>query len=158
MLPSTMTLLRHRDFIAGLVFAGLGLAFAFGATHYAFGSSARPGPGLIPFALGLMLAGLGAFLAGDVLLKPGAARAGDSALPIAWRPFLVVMAAIALFGLLLERAGLLLTLPAVIATVSLAAAEVRWREVALSAVVLTAGCWLLFIQGLGLLLPVWPNF
>lgn len=155
--PSTLTLLRHRDFIAGLVFASLGLAFAFGAIRYPFGSSARPGPGLIPFALGLMLAGLGAFLAGGVLMKRGPDGKAAAALPIAWRPFLVVMAAIALFGLLLERAGLLLTLPAVIATVSLAASEVRWREVAISAVVLTTGCWLLFIQGLGLLLPVWPN-
>ena len=149
-----MTILRHRDFIAGAFFCVIGAGFAAASTFYAFGTSAHPGPGMMPFGLGLMLAVLGAVLAGGVVLSRGKP---DPALPIAWRPFIVVMGAILLFGLLLERAGLLLTLPAVIATVSFAAPEVRWRDVAISAVVLTAGCWLLFIQGLKLLLPLWPQ-
>ena len=44
------------------MFIVVGLAFAWGATTYSFGSSARPGPGYFPFGLGIMLAILGAIL------------------------------------------------------------------------------------------------
>ena len=63
-----------------------------------------------------------------------------------------------LFGLLLPRLGLLLALPLLVLMSSLAGDAFHWRDALLSAVVLTAGGWLVFIQGLGLVIPVWPIF
>ncbi len=52
----------QRDFWSGLMFVAVGLAFAWGATNYSFGTSARPGPGYFPFGLGMLMAMLGAFV------------------------------------------------------------------------------------------------
>lgn len=53
----------NRDQAAGLALAALGAYVALGARGYPFGSLAQPGPGFLPFALGLMLAACGAVLA-----------------------------------------------------------------------------------------------
>ena len=60
-----MKIKSQRDFVSGLLFLVLGVAFAWGATEYSFGNSARPGPGYFPFGLGILLAILG----GLVLFK-----------------------------------------------------------------------------------------
>ena len=41
----------EKDFWSGLMFMVVGVAFAWGATNYSFGSSARPGPAYFPFGL-----------------------------------------------------------------------------------------------------------
>ena len=57
-----MKIKSERDFWSGLMFLVVGIAFAWGATTYSFGSSARPGPGYFPFGLGILLALLGAMV------------------------------------------------------------------------------------------------
>ena len=42
-----MKIKSQKDFWSGLMFVVVGLAFAWGATNYNFGTSARPGPGLL---------------------------------------------------------------------------------------------------------------
>jgi len=56
------------------------------------------------------------------------------------------------------RLGLVLTGPALIALSNLAAEKFSLKEVALLSVVLTLDCWLVFIKGLGLTIPLWPAF
>ncbi|MEO3712301.1 tripartite tricarboxylate transporter TctB family protein [Roseateles flavus] len=151
-----MKIKSQRDFWSGLLFLLVGLAFAWGATEYNFGSSAKPGPGYFPFGLGILLALLG----GLVLFKavtiesPG----GDPIGAIAWRPLLVIVGAIAMFGLALPKLGLVLTLPLLIFVSSLAGDEFHWKDALISAVVLTAGSWVIFVWGLKLTIPVWPVF
>ena len=83
---------------------------------------------------------------------------GDPIGPIAWRPLLVIVGAIALFGLALPRLGLVVTLPLLVFISSLAGDEFHWRDALISAVVLTAGSWVIFVWGLKLTIPVWPVF
>jgi hypothetical protein len=52
----------QKDFISGLMFMGIGLAFAWGATKYSLGTGARMGPGYFPLLLGVMMAVLGAVI------------------------------------------------------------------------------------------------
>ncbi|MEV0892613.1 tripartite tricarboxylate transporter TctB family protein [Promicromonospora sp. NPDC050262] len=47
------------DLVAGLIFLGLGAAFAVGALGYELGALLEMGPGYVPLALGLVLAALG---------------------------------------------------------------------------------------------------
>ena len=47
-----MKIKSQKDFWSGLMFIVVGIGFAWGATNYSFGSSARPGPGYFPFGLG----------------------------------------------------------------------------------------------------------
>ena len=51
-----------KDFYAGLLFMLVGGTFAWGATSYQLGTSARMGPGFFPMVLGLLLAVLGAVM------------------------------------------------------------------------------------------------
>ena len=57
-----MKIKSQKNFWSGLMFVAVGIGFAWGATNYNFGSSARPGPAYFPFGLGILQALLGAFL------------------------------------------------------------------------------------------------
>ncbi|WP_343626223.1 tripartite tricarboxylate transporter TctB family protein [Roseateles puraquae] len=151
-----MKIKSQRDFVSGLLFLVVGVAFAWGATEYSFGTSARPGPGYFPFGLGILLALLGALVLFKALTLES--EGGDPIGDIAWRPLLIIVAAVAVFGLALPRLGLIVTLPLLITLSALAGKEFHWRDVLISSVVLTVGSWALFILGLKLTIPVWPVF
>jgi hypothetical protein len=57
-----MKIKSQKDFWSGLMFIAVGVGFAWGATNYSFGSSARPGPAYFPFGLGVLLAIMGALV------------------------------------------------------------------------------------------------
>ena len=57
-----MKIKSQKDFFSGLMFMAVGVAFAWGATTYNIGEGARMGPGYFPLVLGILLAGLGAFI------------------------------------------------------------------------------------------------
>lgn len=150
---------NRKNFWAGSMFALLGGVFAAGALHYSLGSSARPGPGYFPLGLGVLLCTLGLALAASSIRWGSGSSEEAEAQPVgpwAWRPLLAVTAAVVLFGLLLPRAGLLLALPLAVVVSSLAESTRSWREVGISALVLTVAAYLLFVLGLQLVIPVWP--
>ena len=149
-----MKIKSQKDFFAGLMFLVVGLSFAFGATHYSFGSSAKPGPGYFPFGLGLLLALLGGMVLFSALSieRDGGDRIGS----IAWRPLIVIVGSIALFGVALPRIGLMVTLPLLVLLASLAGDEFRLRDALINAAILTVGSWGIFIWGLKLQMPLWP--
>ena len=57
-----MKIKSQKDFFSGLMFMGVGTAFAWGATTYSVGSGARMGPGYFPLMLGILLALNGAVI------------------------------------------------------------------------------------------------
>lgn len=151
-----MKIKSGRDFWSGLIFVGVGAAFAAGALNYSFGTSARPGPGYLPFGLGILLALLGLFLTLRALAIT--APDGEPVGRIAWRPLLLVLGSLALFAFLLPRAGMFISLPILVVMSARAGDEFRLGEVLANAAVLTTGSWLIFIQGLGLAIPLLPAF
>lgn len=151
-----MKIESERDFWSGLMFVVSGSAFAIGATNYSMGTSARPGAGYFPLGLGVIGAILGAIILFKSLLIP--AKNGDKIGAIAWRPLLVIIGAIVVFGLALPRLGLIGTVPILIFMTSLAGDEFHWRGVIVNAIVLTVGAWFIFVWGLKLTIPMWPWF
>jgi hypothetical protein len=146
----------QRDFWSGLMFVAIGLGFAWGATNYSFGQSARPGPGYFPFGLGLLLAVLG----GMVLFKALTIETEDGE-PVggfAWKPLFIIVGSIALFGLLLPRLGLFIALPLLVITSALAGDEFHWGEALVNAAIITVFSWAVFIYGLNLTIPLTPTF
>ena len=145
----------QKDFWSGLLFILVGIFFTWGATHYRFGSSASPGPGYFPFGLGMLLALLG----GLVLFKSLTleTEGGDKIGAFAWRPLLVILGAVVLFGLLVQRAGLVVALPVLVLLSSLAGGEFGWKGALVAAVVLTLLSWAVFVLGLKLSIPMWPT-
>jgi len=145
----------QKDFWSGVMFVVIGISFAWGATSYTFGSSARPGPGYFPFGLGLLLALLGALVLFKALTIE--TEGGDPIGTIAWRPLALIVGAVVLSALL-PKLGMVATLPLVIAVASFAGDEFHWRDVLILSVVLTVGSWLVFVKGLSLTIPLWPSF
>jgi hypothetical protein len=144
----------QKDFWSGVMFVVIGISFAWGATYYTFGSSAKPGPGYFPFGLGILLALLGALVLFKALTIE--TEGGDPIGSIAWKPLGLIVGAI-LVSSQLPRMGMVLTLPLVIIVASLAGDEFHWRDVLMMCVILTLGCWLVFVKGLSLTIPIWPT-
>src|SRR5689334_1590750 len=119
------------------MFVLVGAGFAIGATNYSMGTSARPGAGYFPLMLSVIMAILGAI----VLFKSLTIESsnGDPIGSFAFKPLLVIVAAIVMFGVLLERLGMIMTVPLLIIVSSLAGDEFRWRGVLGSVVILTIG-------------------
>jgi hypothetical protein len=146
----------QKDFWSGLMFMAVGIAFAWGSTFYSFGSSARPGPGYFPFGLAVLMALLGALLLFEALTIE--TEDGELIGSWAWRPLLIIVGAVAAFGWALPHLGMVIALPLLVFTSAIAGDEFHWKDALINAVVLTIGCWVIFIYGLKLTIPLWPTF
>ena len=146
----------QRDFLSGLMFIVVGVVFAIGATNYPMGSSAKPGAGYFPLILSVLMAVLGAIVLFKSLTIE--TEGGDPIGTIAWRPLIVIVTAIAVFGATIDWLGLILAVPILILISSLAGDEFKWLGVVINSVVLTLFSWLIFVYGLKLTIPLWPKF
>lgn len=151
-----MKIKSQRDFWSGLMFIVIGAAFAWGATTYSFGSSARPGPGYFPFGLGMLLAILGAVVLFKALTIE--VEGGDPIGAFAWKPLLYIVATVTVFGWTLPHLGMFIALPILVVVAARAGDEFHWGEALANAALLTAGSWVIFIYGLKLTIPLWPAF
>jgi hypothetical protein len=148
-----MAMIRHpKDFYAGLVFIAFGIAAIAIGSNYTLGSAARMGPGYFPRILGTLMIVLGAILALRAL------RINGSPIPAwKWRPTLVVLGSVVLFGLIVNAAGLVVSTILLIMIASAASHEFRPKEAAISAVLLAALCVGIFVIGLKLQIGIWPG-
>lgn len=151
-----MKIKSERDFWSGVMFLAIGIAFAWGATTYSFGSSARPGPGYFPFGLGILLALLGAFTLFEALTIE--TEDGEKVGAIAWKPLGYIVGTVAIFGWALPHLGMFIALPILIVVAALAGDEFHWGEALLNAALLTVFSWIIFIWGLKLTIPLKPSF
>jgi Tripartite tricarboxylate transporter TctB family len=145
----------QKDFWSGLMFLGVGVAFAVGSLDYSFGNSARPGPAYFPFGLGVLMAILGAMVIFGALTKDTAD--GEPVGAFAWRPLVIILGSVALFGFLLPRLGMFITLPLLVFLSATASEEFTFKGAAINAAVLTVASWLIFSKGLGLTIPMMPT-
>jgi hypothetical protein len=133
--------------MAGLITIAIGAGVIVTAADYGMGTPRRMGPGFFPVVLG----GLMCLVGGLILL--GAIRERTRLPHIAWRPLIIMPAAILVFALLLPRFGLA---PAGIVTVliaGMAQGGLPSRGVMALALVLVPLVWLLFAQLLGVPVP-----
>jgi hypothetical protein len=156
----------QKDFVAGLMFSVLGIAFAVGATSYHVGEGARMGPGYFPLMLGTLLAVMGAGVAAiGVAAKPEEDDDGRIG-SWAWKPLIFVIGANLIFGLLLgglpsvgvPAMGLIAAIYGLTIIASLAGDQFRMRDVLLLATALAIGSYIAFVVLLKLQFQVWPTF
>ena len=151
-----MKIKSQRDFWSGLMFITIGIGFAWGATMYSFGSSARPGPGYFPFGLGVLLAVLGAVVLFKALTIE--VEGGDPVGAFAWKPLAYIVGTVTIFGWTLPHLGMFCALPILVVVAARAGDEFHWGEALANAALLTVGSWVIFIWGLKLTIPLWPSF
>ncbi|NWG87458.1 MAG: tripartite tricarboxylate transporter TctB family protein [Hydrogenophilaceae bacterium] len=143
------TIRNPKDFWAGLIYLGIGLAALYIAQDYAMGMAVRMGPGYFPKVLGSLLA-----LIGLIALVRSFLRPGEAIGRLAWREALLVLGATVIFGLLVRGAGLALSLLALVVVSAYASKQFRLRPILLLAVGLSVFSVLVFIKGLGIPLPL----
>jgi hypothetical protein len=146
-----MQAFKSQDLWAGLIFAAIGALTLWTGADYQMGTSARMGPGYVPRLLGYGLLVFGAVIAARSLVMAG--------LPIAaghLKPVLLILGGTALFGLLIDRAGLVITCAVVTIVTAYAAREKpNLLHVIALAVALSLACALLFVYGLRQAIPLW---
>lgn len=159
-----MEIKNQKDFFAGLMFMGIGVAFAGGATTYDIGEARNMGPGYFPLGLGLVLALLGAAITFKALVLESVG--GDKIGLWAWRPLLFIIGGNLVFGVLLgglpslglPPMGLIAAIYALTFIASMAQPGWRFKTTLILATVLALGSYLAFVQALQLQFPVWPAF
>jgi Tripartite tricarboxylate transporter TctB family len=136
---------NNRDFLAGLVYIGTGMAGWWMALDYPFGSALRMGPGYFPIVLsGMMIAfGIAVLLMG---VKNNEKVKGNWSI----RAMIILPLAAVLFGILMEEVGFIPALAVLIPAAAASGREFKWLEVVLltiGLIILSLG---IFIWGLGL--------
>jgi hypothetical protein len=139
-----------KDILAGGIFIVLGAAFATGSLAYELGSPVRMGPGYVPLALGILVAGLGIL----VIVKGFIAGVGEPIGGVDWRAVVLVSAALLFFGITVRGLGVVAALFGASLLAALARSQTSPREALLIAVALTALSVVIFIVALQLRLPL----
>ena len=159
-----MNIKSQKDFFSGLMFMGVGVAFAWGASGYAVGTGARMGPGYFPLVLGVLLAFLGAIITFKALVVETVD--GDKIGSFAWKPLIFIILANVVFGAMLgglpsiglPSFGLIVGIYALTIIACLAGDEFNIKEALVLATILAIFSYLAFIKLLNLQFPVWPAF
>jgi hypothetical protein len=145
-----MSIRNPRDFWAGAIYVALAVAVIWIGRNYQQGSSARMGPGYFPVVLGGILA-----IFGVVSIVRSFIRPGEPVEAIAWRPLGLVLGSVVLFGLLLDRAGVIIALACLIVVSASASRYSRVNMTSVAAMTgLVAFCVLVFVKGLGVPMPL----
>ncbi len=159
-----MNIKSQKDFFSGLMFMGVGVAFAWGATTYSVGNGARMGPGYFPLYLGVLMTILGAGITLTALVVETVG--GDKIGKWAWKPLCLIILANLVFGALLAglpylgipAMGLIVAIYALTFIASMAEAGWKVKNTFILATILAAGSYVAFVMALKLQFPVWPTF
>ncbi len=153
--PSPWDILARADVLSGLLFIAIAAFGLWASNNYPVGTALRMGTGYVPRLLCWVLMGLGVIVLVQGLRQP-APPVRPSAL--GWRAVLSVTVALAAFGLGLERLGLVVSILLLTGIGALATRALRPVETAIAALALILLSWGIFILGLGLTIPVWPDW
>jgi hypothetical protein len=150
--------LQRKDVLSGLLFMGVAGFGLWVSRNYPIGTAPSMGTGYMPRLLLWVLLGLGGLTLVSGLWKADRLPETDASGGAAWRPVVFVTLSLVVFGLALERLGLVLSILLLTGIGAAAGRSLRPLETAIATLVLIVLCWLIFIVGLSLTIPVWPAF
>lgn len=140
-----------RDLIAGLMFSGLGLAALIIARNYPFGSTLNMGAGYFPMIVSALILIFGIVLVVQELVKNNGPALGD----IAWRPLLIITAAVIGFALLIDTGGLIPAVVFLVAASWFADSGRKGRQLPVQIVIGIVVPILIFRLGLNMPIKLW---
>lgn len=138
-------MLKNRDFWGGLMLIFFGAGAVLAARNYHFGSVLHMGPGFFPTVLGVIL-----IIFGLIVMIKGLITGEKIRGFISWHALIILLLSLILFGVLIERVGLIPALVALIFCAAYAGKEFNFWEACLLVGVLTLVSISLFIWGLSL--------
>jgi hypothetical protein len=156
-------MLRRKNVLAGLMFMAIAAIGLWESRNYPIGSALRMSTGYAPRLLCWLLMGLGAIvlLQGLLATDPPEApreRTPEDRLIARLRPVAIVTLALIAFALALETLGLVLSIFVLVAIASLASRELKLWETIAAAAGLCVLTWAIFVFGLSLPIPMWPDW
>jgi putative tricarboxylic transport membrane protein len=149
--PARTALPRRQDFMAGLVVIGMAVFAYWQGADLPIGTLGGMGSGMLPRCLAVLLGLLGALLLVGAIFDGGVPVEAVSI-----RGPVLILGAVAAFGLTVRPYGLVVAGPLAILISAFASAEVRWIETIVWGSIMTAFCIGLFKFALGLPIPLAP--
>lgn len=141
------------DVLCGLMFVAFAAWGFTAAAGLDAGSAVEMGPGYFPRLVSAILLLLGLAITATGLIAAGAPPVSGWVL----RPIAMVSVAALAFAVLLERAGIVIAIIAVIAIGALAGSRIELKSLALLALLLIGASIALFVVAIGIPLPIWPR-
>ncbi len=145
--------LNARDIFSAAILIVIAVVGLWLNADHAMGTARRMGPGYMPWLTFALLGSIGV-----IVLLLGLFNGPDPLDRWAWRELSLVLLAMCVFGLVLERGGLFV---AIAATVGVSAVADRTQKpigVLGCMLFLIALCWWVFIHELDIRVAVWPQF
>lgn len=140
----------NKDLWAGLMYIGTGAIGMWIAKDYPFGSALRMGPGYFPSVLGGIMIAMGIYVLALGLRKDHEKIIGNWSI----RALIILPISMVVFGILMEHAGFIPAMVALIPLSALAGREFKWIEVVPLTLGLLIVCTAGFIYALGLPYPL----
>ncbi|OGP62440.1 MAG: hypothetical protein A2169_07550 [Deltaproteobacteria bacterium RBG_13_47_9] len=139
--------MKYSDLISGIFWLVIGLLFTIWSTHYQIGNLMRPGSGLLPLGLGILLILLSLiFLLGQAkksflenVKEPFFTKPGG------WRKVAYAVLILILATFTFEKLGYLLTIFLLIVFLMLGAEFKSWKRIILAAFFTALGIYLVFV-------------
>jgi hypothetical protein len=157
--PAPLRILARKNVLAGLMFASIAAFGLYVSRNYPIGSALRMGTGYVPRLLLWLLMGLGlAILTQGLREKAAAPTTAPASGVMHGVPIVVVTASLVAFALSIERLGLVFSVLLLVGIGALAARGIKAWEALAAAMGLIVLSWAIFILGLGLTIPVWPDW
>ena len=128
------------DFYSGVLLVAIAAVALIYIRSLVIGTVLQMGPGYFPFGLALILLGMGL-----CLMVKGIVVGGSPVGQFHLRPLVFVLLSFAAFGVLIERAGLILAVLAQVAVAHHASRETTFRESIVTGAALAAASSVLFV-------------
>lgn len=141
-----MTIRDQKEFVAGILFATIGVIAVFQSHSYKIGTITRMGPGYFPAMIGI-----GLILTGTTSIARGLWQAHPERLDnLHWRDMALVLGAVLLFAVLIDRLGLIEAIAALVVVSCSGRIRQRPFEVLAIGIALIALAVGVFIYGLNI--------
>jgi putative tricarboxylic transport membrane protein len=148
-----MKIRAEKDFWSGLLFIAFAIVAIVAARGYSIGSVGRMGPGYFPLALGGLLA-----LLGIIMISKSFVTDGERMEPLNLGPLAAIVTAVVLFGLSIERLGLVISIAIVTGVLAAVFRGLSWVGFVGLTGTLIAFSVVVFAYALQLPLTIWPAF
>lgn len=140
-----------QDFWCGILFLAIGALAIFLSRDYTMGNALDMGPGYFPTWLGGIMMCFGVVIGGLSFRIAGEDSHGLELREWAFRPWLVLPATLATYGLLMDaEVGFVPSLIVLIIGSALAHKDVHWRETIVLSIFVTAAAVAIFSYGIGM--------
>ncbi len=144
---------NQQDFAAGLLFVAIACFALWIAWDYPTGTAVRMSSGYFPACSACRCCCSALFVTLRALAVDGPAMT-----PVRLRPLVLVTAAIVVFAYAIQTLGVVIATMLLVVIGGYASPRVRLIEMIAAGVVLAGLTIAIFVWGIGLAIPVWPDF